>query len=70
MSQPLEYEQVSYGAPDGVQIGRTSSDLIGFYGTAPAAKPTLTGSVSSGAALSTIVAALANLGLATNSTAA
>jgi hypothetical protein len=70
MAQPLEYEQAGYNAPDGLQIGRTSSDLVGFYGTAPVAKQTISGSVSSGAAASSIAVALAALGLATNSTAA
>lgn len=35
MAQPLEYEQVTYNSPDGGQMGRTSSDLIAFYGVAP-----------------------------------
>lgn len=34
-NQPLEYEQVGYNAPDGMQMGRTTSDKIGFYGTTP-----------------------------------
>lgn len=67
MAQPVEYEQVGYNSADGIQMGRTSSDLIGFYGTAPAAKPTISGSVSSGAGVSSIAVALAALGLATNS---
>jgi hypothetical protein len=69
-NQPVEYEQVGYNASDGIQMGRSSTELLGFYGTAPTAKPTMTGSVSSGACLSTVVAALAALGLVTNSTAA
>lgn len=67
MSQPTEYYQVGTNAPDGTQMGRSSSELIGFYGTAPVAKPTITGSVSSGAGVSSIAVALATLGLATNS---
>lgn len=39
MSQPLEYEQVSYNAPDGAQLGRTSTDLVAFYGATPVARP-------------------------------
>ena len=35
MAQPLEYEQVSYNGPDGAQIGRVSTELIGFYGATP-----------------------------------
>jgi hypothetical protein len=70
MSQPLEYEQVSYNAPDGVQIAKSSTNKIGFYGTTPAIKQTVTGSVSSGAATSSLVVALALYGLVVNSTAA
>lgn len=40
MAQPTEYEQAGYNAPDGLQIARTSSDSIGFYGTAPIARGT------------------------------
>lgn len=32
------YEQLSKGYPDGVQIGDAATDLIGFYGTVPAAQ--------------------------------
>lgn len=39
-NQPLEYEQVTYNAPDGAQMGKTSSDLIGFYGATPIARAT------------------------------
>lgn len=67
MSQPTEYEQVGYNSPDGMQVGQASTDLLGFYGTAPVAKPTISGSVSSGAGVSSIAVALATLGLATNS---
>ena len=38
MSQPLEYEQVSYNADDGAQLGRTSTDLVGFWGKTPVAR--------------------------------
>ena len=38
MSQPTEYEQVTYNSPDGAQIGRTSTELVAFYGGTPAAK--------------------------------
>lgn len=27
-------------SPDGYQVGRSSTDLVGFYGTAPIAQPT------------------------------
>jgi hypothetical protein len=67
MAQPTEYEQVSSNQPDGAQFGRTSTEKIGFYGTAPIVKPTISGSVSSGAGVSSIAVALAALGLAVNS---
>lgn len=35
MPQPLEYEQLSYNAPDGAQVGRLSTDLVGFWGATP-----------------------------------
>ena len=35
MPQPLEYEQLGYNGPDGAQIGRTSTDLVSFYGATP-----------------------------------
>lgn len=38
MAQPLEYEQLSYNAPDGAQFGRASSEPIAFYGATPVAR--------------------------------
>ena len=38
MAQPLEYEQAGYNGPDGLQVGRTSTDLIAFYGSTPVAR--------------------------------
>jgi len=46
MAQPLEFEQAGYNSPDGLQIGRTTSDLIGFYGTTPVARYALVGAAS------------------------
>jgi hypothetical protein len=43
---------------------------VGFYNTTPVAKPTLTGSRAGNPAVASIAAALATLGLATNSTTA
>ena len=40
MAQPLEYEQITYNGPDGGQCGRTSTDLISFYGATPVARST------------------------------
>jgi hypothetical protein len=42
MAQPLEYEQVSYNAPDGAQFGKTSTDLISFWGQTPIVRGTST----------------------------
>ena len=41
MAQPTEYEQVTYNAPDGAQMGRTTTDKIAFYGTTPIVQQTL-----------------------------
>lgn len=38
MAQPLEYEQVTYNGGDGAQMGRTTADLISFYGATPTAR--------------------------------
>jgi hypothetical protein len=43
---------------------------VGFYGTAPVAKPAITGSAGGNAAVASIAAALAALGLVTNNTTA
>jgi len=67
MAQPTEYEQVAYNADDGAQFGKSATEKIGFYGATPVVKPTISGSVSSGAGVSSIAVALATLGLATNS---
>ena len=38
MAQPLEFEQAGYNSPGGLQIGRTSTDLVAFYGATPVVK--------------------------------
>jgi hypothetical protein len=48
----------------------TSGGRLGFYSTAPIAKPTVTGSRGGNAALASLLTALANLGLVTDSTTA
>jgi len=67
MAQPIEYEQVTYNGDPGAQVGRTSTEKIGFYGATPITKPTITGSVSSGVGVSSIAVVLSDLGLAVNS---
>ena len=39
MSQPLEFENLSYNAPGGAVFGETSTDKVGFYGVIPVARP-------------------------------
>ena len=34
-------ERVGYGGSEGVMVGNSTSDLVGFYGTAPIAKQTV-----------------------------
>ena len=40
-NQPLEYEQVTYNAPDGAQMGRATTDKIAFYGSTPIVQQTI-----------------------------
>ena len=35
MTQPTEFEQVSYNSPDGAQFGKATSDKVGFMGATP-----------------------------------
>jgi len=35
VTQPTEYEQVSYNSPDGAQFGKAASDKAGFFGATP-----------------------------------
>lgn len=54
----------------GLAVGQSGgSPLVGFYGTAPAAKPTVTGSRGGNAALASLLTQLASLGLVVDSTA-
>lgn len=52
----------------GIKIGGSSTDHIGFYGGIAIVKPTVTGSKGGNAALTSLMTALANLGLITDST--
>lgn len=52
--------------PGGAQVGGTGKS-VGFYGTAPGVKPTVTGSKGANAALASLLTALATLGLVTDS---
>jgi len=33
-------KELSDGGPDGTRLGQSTTDLVGFYGATPAAKPT------------------------------
>ena len=35
MTQPTEYEQVTYNAPDGAQVGNGASEKVSLYGATP-----------------------------------
>jgi hypothetical protein len=39
MSQPLEFENVSYNSPGGAFDAKSSTQKIGFYGVAPVTRP-------------------------------
>ena len=39
MSQPLEFENLSYNAPGGAVFAKTSTEKVGFFGVAPVALP-------------------------------
>ena len=41
MATITSVEQVTYNAPDGATMGRTTSELISFYGVTPVAQSTI-----------------------------
>lgn len=47
------YEQVTYNSPDGAQIGKSSTEKIGFYGAAPVAQYATIAAVTTTGATST-----------------
>lgn len=65
-----DYEQVTYNAPSGAQVGASSTEKIGFFGATPVARPSVTWP-NTGTATTTlnetkvnrIMAALVTLGL-------
>ena len=61
MSQPLEFENLSYNAPGGAIFGATSTKRIGFFGTLPVVRPVTasTNNVSTTVGISTSSAAVA-----------
>lgn len=64
----IEFVDALYGATRHVLDG--AANQVGFYGATPAAKPTVTGSRADGTALQSLLAAMATLGLITDSTTA
>lgn len=66
-TSPAERLHVEGGARVTGDLDHDGSN-VGFYGSAPVAKATVTGSRASNAALASLLTALANLGLITNST--
>lgn len=74
MTQPTEYEQAGYNAPGGLQIGKSSTEKVGFFGATPVVRPAIT-AVATATATTTLnetkinrlYTALRNIGLiATN----
>jgi len=63
MAQPTEYEQVTYNADDGAQIGRTSTEKLGFYGATPIARYGDCGAASTYITLRQSTAAMSTVGL-------
>lgn len=53
MTQPVEYEQAGYNAPGGLQIAKTASDKVGFYGIAPVVQRAYSSAVHATSALAT-----------------
>lgn len=53
MAQPLEYEQVTYNAPDGAQFAKAATEKIGFYGATPVVRPSVSTAISTTASIST-----------------
>ncbi len=70
MTQPTEYEQASYNSPDGVQVGKSSTEKVGFFGATPVVQAAIT-AVATATATTTLnetkidrlYTALRNLGL-------
>lgn len=54
-----DYENVTYGAPDGALVGASATEKIGFYGTTPVVQPAP--AVAVGTDLATVILELADL---------
>jgi hypothetical protein len=53
MTQPTEYEQVTYNDSEGAQICQASGDKVAFYGATPAAQRAYSSAVHATSALAT-----------------
>lgn len=53
MSQPTEYEQVTYNAPDGAQFGKATTEKLAFYGSTPLAQLAVSSAISTTLSVST-----------------
>ncbi len=53
---------------DGTLVGRNTTSKVGFFGTTPVGRATVTGSKGSNAALTSLIAALVAQGLIIDST--
>jgi hypothetical protein len=70
MTIATSYEQVTYNSPDGAQVGKSSTEKVGFFGATPVVRPSVTWP-NTGTATTTlnetkvnrIMAALVTLGL-------
>ncbi|HET7302777.1 MAG TPA: hypothetical protein VFI74_05610 [Candidatus Saccharimonadales bacterium] len=58
------------GTTTGTKFGTTSTQKLGFFGATPVVRPTVSGSRSSGAALTSLLSTLATLGIITDATTA
>lgn len=61
---------ISFSTTTGTKIGTSTTQKLAFYNSTPIVKPTVTGSKASGAALTSLLTELANLGLITDSSSA
>ena len=59
--------EVGDGRPDGVNMGKSVSELISFHGVTPVAQQTVTGARDDGTALASLLTALEALGLIVDS---
>lgn len=61
------YEQVTYNSPDGAQIGKASTEKLGFFGATPVDQPVAIADATDAATAITkcnaVIAALEELGL-------